>query len=35
MNHAFVIPNGYMQKNGFPVQQVGPDANQINVWALK
>jgi hypothetical protein len=35
MNHAFVIPNGYVQKNGFPVQQVGPDANQINVWALK
>ena len=22
-NHAFVIPNGYVQKNGFPVQQVG------------
>jgi hypothetical protein len=35
MNHAFVIPNGYVQKNGFPVPQVGPDANQINVWALK
>jgi hypothetical protein len=35
MNHAFVIPAGYVQKNGYPSQQVGPDANQINVWALK
>jgi hypothetical protein len=35
MNHAYVIPAGYVQKNGFPSQQVGPDANQINVWALK
>jgi len=32
MNHAYVIPNGYAQKNG---TQVGPDANQINGWALK
>jgi hypothetical protein len=32
MNHAYVIPNGYVQKNG---TQVGPDANQINAWALK
>jgi hypothetical protein len=35
MNHAYVIPADYVQKNGFPSQQVGPDANQINVWALK
>jgi hypothetical protein len=35
MNHAYVIPNGYVQKNGFPNQQVGPDANQINAWSLK
>jgi hypothetical protein len=35
INHAYVIPAGYVQKNGFPSQQVGPDANQINVWALK
>ena len=34
MNHAYVIPNGYVQKNGFP-PQMGPDANQINAWALK
>jgi hypothetical protein len=32
MNHAYVIPNDYAQKNG---SQVGPDANQINGWALK
>jgi hypothetical protein len=35
MNHLFVIPPGYVQKNGFPTPQIGPDANQINVWALK
>jgi hypothetical protein len=35
MNHAYVIPNGYVQKNGFPNQQTGPDANQTNAWALK
>jgi hypothetical protein len=35
INHAYVIPAGYVQKNGFPSQQAGPDANQINVWALK
>lgn len=35
MNHAFVIPNGYIQKNGFPTPQIGPDANQLNAWALK
>ncbi len=35
MNHRFIIPDGYLQKNGFPAQQIGPDANQLNVWALK
>jgi hypothetical protein len=35
MNHAYVIPADYVQKNGFPAQQVGPDANQVNAWALK
>jgi hypothetical protein len=35
MNHMFVIPPGYVQKNGFPTPQIGPDANQVNVWALK
>src|SRR5262249_46763972 len=35
MNHAFKIPADYVQKNGFPKQQIGPDKNQINVWALK
>jgi Phosphoesterase family len=35
MNHAFVIPAGYVQKNGFPTPQLGPDANQFNAWALK
>ncbi|HVZ20575.1 MAG TPA: alkaline phosphatase family protein [Vicinamibacterales bacterium] len=37
MNHAYVIPSGYVQKSGFvtpPGAQVGPDANQLNVWAL-
>jgi len=38
MNHAYVIPSDYIQKSGFvtpPGAQVGPDANQLNVWALK
>jgi hypothetical protein len=35
MNHAYVIPAGYVQKNGFPAPQIGPDANQLNPWALK
>jgi len=38
MNHAFQIPSGYVQKSGFvtpPGAQVGPDANQVNPWALK
>jgi len=35
MNHAYVIPAGYLQKNGFPTQQVGPDADQRNGWAVK
>jgi hypothetical protein len=35
MNHSYVIPADYVQKNGFPTQQIGPDANQLNAWALK
>ena len=38
MNHAFVIPGGYVQKSGFvtPPGTAGrPDADQRNVWALK
>jgi hypothetical protein len=35
MNHAYVIPKGYLQKNGFPTPQAGPDPNQLNAWALK
>lgn len=36
MNHAYVIPAGYVQKNGYPtIKQVGPDADQRNAWALK
>ena len=35
MNHAYVIPKDYVQKNGFPVPRVGPDPNQLNAWALK
>jgi len=38
MNHAYVIPAGYTQKQSADrstTPQVGPDANQINVWALK
>ena len=34
MNHAYVIPAGYVQKNGSP-PHVGPDANQLNPWALR
>ena len=38
INHAFVIPAGYTQKQSGDVAtaaQVGPDANQFNVWSLK
>jgi hypothetical protein len=38
INHAFVIPSGYTQKQSGDVSttaQVGPDANQLNVWSLK
>jgi hypothetical protein len=36
MNHAYLIPAGYIQKNGYPtIKQVGPDADQRNGWALK
>ncbi|MGJ7528722.1 phosphoesterase [Variovorax sp. GB1P17] len=38
INHAFVIPAGYAQKQSGDVSttaQVGPDANQSNVWSLK
>ncbi|MQA41164.1 alkaline phosphatase family protein [Rugamonas aquatica] len=36
MNHTYVIPAGYVQKNGYPtIKQVGPDADQRNGWALK
>ncbi|MEP6503174.1 MAG: phosphoesterase [Betaproteobacteria bacterium] len=38
MNHAYVIPTTYVQKQSADrttTQQVGPDANQTNVWALK
>ncbi len=34
MNHAYVIPGGYVQKNGSPAH-VGPDANQTNAWAIR
>ena len=37
MNHAFRIPADYLQKSGFLTSigpQRGPDANQLNVWAL-
>ncbi|HEX3849469.1 MAG TPA: hypothetical protein VHW01_00800 [Polyangiaceae bacterium] len=38
MNHAYVIPATYVQKattdDSRPLQ-VGPDANQVNVWAIK
>jgi hypothetical protein len=38
MNHGYSIPATYVQKSGFltpPGPQVGPDANQLNPWALK
>jgi hypothetical protein len=35
MNHAYVIPADYAQKNGFPAPQVGPDENQLNAWGLR
>lgn len=38
INHAFVIPASYTQKQSGDVStaaQVGPDANQFNVWSLK
>lgn len=38
MNHAYVIPAAYTQKQSADrntAAQVGPDANQTNVWALK
>jgi hypothetical protein len=38
MNHHFAIPDGYQQKSGFvtpPGPQIGPDANQVNGWALR
>jgi hypothetical protein len=37
MNHAYRIPADYLQKSGFlamPGPQRGPDANQLNAWAL-
>jgi hypothetical protein len=36
MNHGYLIPAGYIQKNGYPtIKQVGPDGDQRNGWALK
>jgi hypothetical protein len=38
MNHAFVIPATYTQKQSADVNtpaQVGPDANQKNIWAVQ
>ncbi len=38
MNHKYVIPAGYTQKatlDDTRPLQVGPDANQTNVWAIK
>jgi Phosphoesterase family len=38
MNHAYVIPAGYVAKQSSDVNtaaQVGPDGNQINIWSLK
>jgi hypothetical protein len=37
MNHAHRIPADYVQKSGFlsaAGPQRGPDANQLNAWAL-
>ena len=38
MNHAFVIPAGYTEKQSGDISgtpQTGPDATQINLWSLK
>jgi hypothetical protein len=40
MNHAYVIPASYVQKQSSDIDasvaaQVGPDASQVNLWALK
>ncbi|MDB5853176.1 MAG: hypothetical protein JWR22_1217 [Herminiimonas sp.] len=41
MNHAHVIPGAYVQKQSSDIDtttnvaQVGPDASQVNLWALK
>jgi hypothetical protein len=40
MNHAYVIPAAYVQKQSSDIDpsvkaQVGPDASQANLWALK
>jgi hypothetical protein len=38
MNHAYQIPVDYLQKSGFLTlsgPQRGPDASQLNVWALR
>ena len=38
MNHAYVIPAGYTQKQSNDIAtapQVGPDANQTSVWAVQ
>ena len=38
MNHSYVIPAGYTQRttnDDSRTPQVGPDATQTNVWAIK
>ncbi len=38
MNHAYVIPAGYIAKQSTDITtapRVGPDANQTNIWATK
>lgn len=40
MNHAYVIPAGYVQKQSSDIDpasqpQVGPDRSHLNLWALK
>jgi hypothetical protein len=40
MNHAYVIPAGYVQKQSSDIAptiaaQVGPDRSKVNLWALK
>jgi hypothetical protein len=40
MNHAFVIPAGYKEKQSTDISvntpaQIGPDATQTNLWSLK